>query len=80
VTVVTLLVPTLAATGKVTELDPCTIVTLAGTDAAAALELESVITAPPARAGVERFTVATPDWPGAKVEGLTANPVSATGG
>jgi len=80
VTAVTLLVPTLAATGKVTELDPWATVTLAGTDAAAALELESVITAPPARAGVERFTVATPDWPGARVDGFTASPLNATAG
>lgn len=58
-------------TENVAERKPCGTVTVVGTLAAAALELESDMTAPPATAGAIRVTVPVADWPLTRVAGLT---------
>ena len=65
-------------TGNVAEVEPCGIVTEAGT-VALELELESEITAPPDPAAAVRLTVPVPDWPPTIVAGLTETLLSATG-
>ena len=65
---------------NVAEVKPAGTVTLAGTLAAVALELESVTTAPPVPAAAVRLTVPVPVWPLAMVLGLTETLLSAAGG
>ena len=76
VAVVTLAV----VTENVAEVEPCGTVTDAGTLAAAAFELESDTTAPPAPAAEMRLTVPVPDWPPMIVVGLTETLLRAAGG
>ena len=66
-------------TGNVAEVEPCGIVTEAGT-VALELELESDTTAPPDPAAAVRLTVPVPDWPPTIVAGLTETLLSAAGG
>ncbi len=80
VTLERLNVPELAIAAKVAELEPWETVTLAGTETTPALELERETRMPPAGAGAERVTVPSPDWPGVRLDGLTAKALSATGG
>ena len=65
-------------TGNVAEVEPCGIVTEAGT-VALEFELESDKTAPPDPAAAVRLTVPVPDWPPTIVAGLTETLLSATG-
>ena len=67
--VATVTVP--AATVNVAEVAPCGTVTLAGTLAAAGLELESDITAPPVGAAAVNVTVPVPVCPLTIVVGFT---------
>lgn len=69
----------LAATGNVAEVEPCGTVTVVGTLAIAALELESDTTAPPIPAGPVRVTIPAPDWPLTMVPGLTEILLKAAG-
>jgi len=80
VTLEGLVVPELAITAKVAEVEPCDTVTLAGTETTPELELESETRTPPAGAGAERVTVPRPDWPGVRLDGLTAKLLSTTAG
>jgi hypothetical protein len=66
-------------TENVAEVEPCGIVTEAGT-VALEFELESDTTAPPDPAAAVRLTVPVPDWPPTIVTGLTETPLSAAGG
>ena len=66
-------------TGRVTEVKPCRTVTVVGTLAAAALELESDTIAPPIPAGPVRVTVPVPDWPLTIMPGLTEILLKAAG-
>jgi hypothetical protein len=66
-------------TENVAEVEPCGIVTEAGT-AALEFELESDISAPPDPAAAVRLTVPVPDWPPMIVAGLTETLLSAAGG
>jgi hypothetical protein len=69
-----------AVTVNVAEVEPAGTVTLAGTPAAVALELESVTTMPPVPAAVVRLTVPVPVWPLTIVLGLTDTLLSAAAG
>jgi hypothetical protein len=60
-----------AETVNVTEVEPCGTVTLEGTIAAVALELESAIETPPFPAADVSVSVPVPDWPLTMVVGLT---------
>jgi len=64
---------------NVAEVAPCGIVTVEGTLAALALELESDTVTPPGPAGVVRLMVPVPDWPLTIVLGLTETLLSAAG-
>lgn len=64
---------------KVAEVEPCGIVTLDGT-IAAALELESDTDAPPVPAADVRVMVPVADWPLTIVMGLTVMPLNAGAG
>jgi len=78
VRVTTVAVFTLAVvTTNVAVVEPCATVTVAGTPAAAAFELESVITMPPAPAGPVRLRVPLPDCPAMMTVGLTEMPLRA---
>ena len=66
-------------TENVAEVEPCGIVTEAGT-VAFEFELESDISAPPDPAAAVRLTVPVPDWPPMIVAGLTETLLSAAGG
>jgi hypothetical protein len=63
-------------TGNVAEVEPCEMVTEAGTLAAVEFELESDTTAPPEPAAAERLTVPVLDCPLTTVLGLTETPLS----
>ena len=67
-------------TKNVAEIAPCGTVTVAGTLALPAFELDSEITAPPVPAGPLRVTVPAPDWPVTIVLGLTKRLVRAGAG
>jgi hypothetical protein len=69
-----------AATWNVADFAPCGTVTLAGTLAAAASELESDTTEPPPGAPVVSLTVALPVCPLANEAGLTATLLSSPAG
>jgi len=60
-----------AVTGKTADVEPGSMVTIAGTLAAIGFELESDITATPALGGPVRLTVPAPDSPLAIPLGLT---------
>jgi hypothetical protein len=66
-------------TETVAEVEPCGIITEAGT-VALEFELESDISAPPDPAAAVRLTVPVPDWPPTIVAGLTETLLSAAGG
>ena len=77
--VATLTVP--AVTANVAEVVPCATVTLAGTLAAAGLELDNETTAPPVGAAAVSVTVPVPVCPLTIVLGLTVTLLSvAVGG
>jgi hypothetical protein len=65
---------------KVPDVLPCGIVMVEGTLAAAVLELESEIRAPPLPAGAVIVTVPVPVWPLAMVLGFTEMLLIAGGG
>lgn len=65
---------------NVAEVELCGTVTVAGTLATLAFELESEITAPPVPAGSVRVTVPLPDWPVTIVPGLIEMLLRAGGG
>jgi hypothetical protein len=65
---------------NVVEVRPWGTVTVVGTLAAAVLELASDTTTPPVPADDVRVTVPIPDWPLARVLGLTEIPLRAGGG
>ncbi len=69
-----------AVTVNVVEVEPWGTVTVVGTLAADALELASDTTTPPVPAAEVRLTVPIPDWPLARVLGLTEIPLRAGGG
>ena len=69
----------LVVTENVAEVEPCGIITEAGT-VALEFELESDTTAPPDPAAAVRLTVPVPDWPPTIVAGLTETLLSAAGG
>ena len=69
-----------AVTVNVAEVEPCGIVTVEGTLAAAVFELESETVTPPLPAAAVRLTVPVPDWPLTMVLGLTDTLLSAAGG
>jgi hypothetical protein len=69
-----------AVTVNVAEVAPAATLTLAGTPAALAFELESDTTAPPEGAAAVNVTVPVPDCPLTIVLGLTATLLSAPGG
>ena len=69
----------LVVTENVAEIEPCGIVTEAGT-VALEFELASDISAPPDPAAAVRLTVPVPDWPPTIVAGLTETLLSAAGG
>ena len=69
-----------AVTVNVAEVDPCGMVTVAGTLAAVEFELESDTVTPPLPAAAVRLTVPVPDWPLTIVLGLTDMLLSAAAG
>ena len=58
-------------TANVAEVEPCGIVTVAGTPTTVLLELETDTAAPPLPAAAVRLTVPVADWPLPIVPGLT---------
>ena len=67
-------------TVNVAEVAPCGTVTVAGTLAAVAFELESDTATPPLPAASVRVTVPEPDRPLTIVLGLTETPLKPAGG
>ena len=66
-------------TVNVAEVEPCGMLTVEGTLAAAEFELESETVTPPLPAAAVRLTVPVPDWPLTIVLGLTDTLLSAPG-
>ena len=69
-----------AVTVNVAEVAPCATVTLDGTPAALAFELDKETTAPPDAAADVNVTVPVPVCPLTIVLGLTVTPLKAAGG